>query len=177
MSRPRDTVAHMLGITVSDGIAGALIGASAVLLAGIVERRALRATARRDQLQHAVTRLTTESLVLMADLGLFGTAVFRKSIWFHIIGVPDARRIQRQSLRVVAEARSDLSLVTRKKPILEAADHLLDAVSNFVSIATAEHTPDERALNGATDAVATSRRALLISADRTRRGRLRRREA
>jgi len=162
-----------LGISLSDGVTGALIGAAAVLLGGIVERRALRSADRRDRLQHAVNRLTTESLVLMADLGLFGTAVFRKSIWFHIIGVPDARRIQRQSLRVVAEARSDLSLVTRKQHVLAAADQLLDAVSNFVSITTAEQTPGESDLNEAIEGVARARHALSTEAYRTWRNRLR----
>ena len=162
-----------LGISLSDGVTGALIGAAAVLLGGIVERRALRSADRRDRLQHAVNRLTTESLVLMADLGLFGTAVFRKSIWFHIIGVSDARRIQRQGLRVVAEARSDLSLVTRKQHVLAAADQLLDAVSNFVSITTAEQTPGESDLNEAIEGVARARHALSTEAYRTWRNRLR----
>lgn len=149
------------GIQLSDAVAGAIIGASAVLLAGIVERRALRVAARRDRLQHAVTRLTTESLVLIADLGVFGTAVFRKSIWYHIIGVPDARRIQRQSMRVIAEARSDLAMVRPKTTILDAADALLEAVSAFVSIVTAEKTSAKHDADQNIERIVSARRTLL----------------
>gem|GEM_PF-5816549 len=158
----------VLGITVSDGIAGALIGASAVLLAGIVERRR---SVRRQVAIGASTQLPVQrrSAVLIGDLGVHGSGVFRKSIWYHLIGVPEMRRLQRQSMRLIAEARSDLAMLKPEAVVLDAADELLEAISGFIAVVTAEGTPAEGVVSESIKRVSAARRQTLLDASAKKR--------
>lgn len=79
-------------------------------------------------------------------------------------------RLQRQSMRVIAEARSDLAMLRPKAAILDAADELLEAVGSFVAVATAGSTPTEREVSESIERVSAARRTLLdAAATKTRR--------
>lgn len=144
-------------------VTAAAVGALAGLVGGYVQRRWEERNRRAEALEDVVVQLLSASLMPIAEIGWYASPAARRYLRFRTRYAIEAILRPLTSISAsIAEAKSRLDLMVKSERLSEAANEVLESITQFVEVISEVRPPKDRDIERALDGITVARNEFLV---------------